>query len=312
MGTSTFFRFSPLRDGRKGCCDAVEKYRLFAKPEGRVGALPSFLLSAFFFLFLFCLALPVQAAKKKNKATKQSGEVEVIWPDPISRKAKPDSRPRVVELPNFNASGNARGAYSNHIHGIDVSHYQGSIDWATVARQPEVGYVYLKASEGGNNQDNYYARNIREARRAGLKVGSYHFFRANVGAREQLQNFMAVVSVKQQDLIPIIDVETTNKVSSHHFHSRLKELLRLVTKEFGCKPIIYTGRNFYNKHFAHQGYDDYPFMIAQYSEPEPVLSDGRDYLIWQYSATGSVRGIRGNVDMSRFVGRHDMRDILLK
>ena len=286
-------------------------FPLLAHPFGGVSL--SSLRGAFFLFLLLCLALPTQAAKKKSKTTKQSGEVEVIWPDPVSRKAKPDSRPRTVEIPNFQAAAGARSAsYTHHTHGIDVSHYQGTIDWATVARQPEVGYVYLKASEGGNNQDSHYARNIREARRAGLKVGSYHFFRANVGAREQFRNFMDVVSVRQQDLIPIIDVETTSGASSHHFHSRLKELLRLVTKEFGCKPIIYTGRNFYNKHFARQGYDDYAFMIAQYSEPEPVLNDGRDYLIWQYSSTGSVRGIRGNVDKSRFVGRHDMRDILLK
>lgn len=265
-------------------------------------------------LALLCLltAMPSHAAKKK-KATKTSGEVEVIWPDPISRKTKPDSRPRTVDIPDFLAGGSGRrGAYDNHIHGIDVSHYQGSIDWATVAKQSEVGYVYLKASEGQNNQDSQYARNLREARKHGLKVGSYHFFRANVSAQEQLRNFMSVVSPKQQDLIPMIDVETINKGSSQHFHTRLKELLRLVTKEFGVKPIIYTGRNFYNKHFAHQGYDDYPFMIAQYSEPEPVLNDGKDYLIWQYSATGNIRGIRGNVDQSRFVGRHDLRDILYR
>ena len=266
-------------------------------------------------LLAIALCLPAQARKKSKQNVKTNGEVEEIWPDPVSRKAKPDSRPQTVNIPDFYATSDGRSRRSypdNHLHGIDVSHYQGNIDWATVARQSEVGYVYLKASEGLNNQDSHYARNVREARKQGLKVGSYHFYRANVSAKDQFNNFMSVVNVRQQDLIPIIDVESTNKVSSHTFHSRLKELLKLVSKEFGCKPMIYTGRNFYNKHFAGQGYDEYPFMIAQYSEPEPYLNDGRDYLIWQYSATGSIRGIRGNVDRSRFVGRHGLSDILIK
>lgn len=270
------------------------------------------LLFTALFTALF-VSLPASARKKDKKAAKQDGSVEQIWPDPLTRRAKPAATPRTVLPPDFYAtSDHSVRRVDNHTHGIDVSHYQGRIDWKEVAKQSDVGYVYLKASEGSNNQDDQYARNIREARRNGLRTGSYHFFRANVSAKDQLNNFMSVVNVREQDLIPIIDVETTNRVSSHTFHARLKELLRLVTKEFGCKPLIYTGRNFYNKYFAHQGYDDYPFMIAQYSEPEPYLNDGRDYLIWQYSASGSVRGIRGNVDRSRFVGRHTINDILLR
>lgn len=264
-------------------------------------------------LLSVAICLPVSARKKDKKAAKSSGAVEQVWPDPLTRRAKPASTPRAVPVPDFYATsaGSSRRA-DHHVHGIDVSHYQGTIDWKEVSRQGDVGYVYLKASEGGNNQDSHYARNVREARKHGLRVGSYHFFRANVSPKEQLRNFMNVVDIRQQDLIPIIDVETTNRVSAHTFHARLKELLKLVSKEFGCKPIIYTGRNFYNKNFVRQGYDDYPFMIAQYSEPEPVLNDGRDYIIWQYSASSTVRGIRGNVDRSRFVGQHGMSDILLR
>ena len=120
---------------------------------------------------------------------------------------------------------------------------------------------------------------------------------------------MSMVKVKSQDLLPIIDVEATNGVSEATFHARLEQLLKLVTQEFGRKPIIYTGKNFYNKHFHGGRYRDYKFMIACYTIDEPVLYGNDDFVMWQYSQTGRVRGIRGNVDRSRFVGRHTLREI---
>ena len=89
--------------------------------------------------------------------------------------------------------------------GIDVSHYQGFIDWQRVAREGEVGYVYIKATEGNSLQDDTYTYNISEARKAGIKVGSYHFFRANVNVDEQLANLTSLVKKEQQDL-NVLDV----------------------------------------------------------------------------------------------------------
>jgi lysozyme len=144
----------------------------------------------------------------------------------------------------------------------------------------------------------------------GLKVGSYHFFRPQLSARGQFDNFMSRVETRRQDLLPVVDIETTNGVSDAVLQSRLLEFCELLEKEFGKKPIIYTGKNFYNKHIhGNSRLRAYKFFIAAYSFIEPDLYDDNDYVLWQYSATGSVRGIRGNVDMSRFVGRHDIRDI---
>ncbi len=253
-------------------------------------------------------ALPAGAGKRKEKKHEDT-VLTIPEPDPVSRRAKPDSHPRALAYPTISGLGGSSSL--PHIHGIDVSHYQGSIDWRRVAGNRDVNYVYIKASEGANIVDDYYVTNVREARRAGLKVGSYHFFRANASADAQFRNFMQTVNVRQQDLIPIIDVETTNGVSEATFHSRLQELLRLVTREFGKAPLIYTGRNFYNKHFHGGRYRDYKFMIASYSFDEPSLNDNDDYIIWQYSASGRISGIRGNVDRSRFVGRHGMPEIIL-
>ena len=274
----------------------------------RQNLLYTFLL---FFSLLFVVQ-PVEAKKKqKNKyelKRENASNLPLIEPDPITYKAKPDSKLRIAEQPRL--MGGGRGyRVGNWVHGIDVSHYQGRIEWRTVASNPEVGYVFLKASEGGNITDETYEYNLREARRAGLKVGSYHFFRANTSAELQFRNFMSMVKVKSQDLLPIIDVEVTNGVSESTFHARLEQLLKLVTQEFGRKPIIYTGKNFYNKHFHGGRYRDYKFMIACYTIDEPLLNGNDDFVMWQYSQTGRVRGIRGNVDQSRFVGRHTLREI---
>jgi len=260
----------------------------------------------------FLVLSPLEA---KNRKGKKANVEEYIYddPDPVTRRAKPDSQPRTLTQPNIfaNSRGSYRGRYGQE--GIDVSHYQGNIDWKRVSRNRQIQYVFIKASEGGNIVDDCYERNVREARRHGLKVGSYHFYRANVSAEVQFRNFMSVVQVRHQDMLPIIDVEKTNGVSDNLFHSRLQELLRMVETEFGRPPIIYTGKNFYNKYFYGRNYRRYPFMIACYTPfNEPSLMGNDDFIIWQYSASESVDGIRGDVDASRFVRNHSLGEILLQ
>lgn len=75
----------------------------------------------------------------------------------------------------------------HHIHGIDLSHYQGNVFWETVGDNTKMAYVYLKATEGGSKIDAMYQRNIDLAHRYGLKVGSYHFFIVLLFARPHRQ-----------------------------------------------------------------------------------------------------------------------------
>ena len=162
--------------------------------------------------------------------------------------------------------------------------------------------------------DDTYEYNLTEARRNGIKAGSYHFFRPGVSAAGQFALFKRVIDKRKQDLLPLIDVEVTGGVSIATLHSRLQEFLKLVTEEYGRRPVIYTGRNFYNKYFAdYDFYKPYLFMIAMYNTAEqPYLDNGEDYVIWQYSSKGRIDGIRGDVDQSRFVGRHTLSEILYK
>lgn len=197
----------------------------------------------------------------------------------------------------------------NHIHGLDMSHYQGDVWWETLGDNSHMAYVYFKATEGKETQDYTYKRNIDLAHKHGLKVGSYHFYHANVPQQLQLHNFMSQCRPGDQDLIPMIDVETKPKsMGEYQFCDSLMKFLVMIEEAYHQKPLIYTGRNFYNKYLLGK-IDDYPLMIAQYSEYEPQLDDDRDYIIWQYTGKGRINGVNGYVDKSRIMGKHSLREL---
>lgn len=195
-----------------------------------------------------------------------------------------------------------------HIHGIDLSHYQGDVFWENIGDNSKMAYVYIKATEGSTNIDKTYEQNIELAHRYGLKVGSYHFFRPKTDLKEQVENFKSQCRPGEQDLIPMIDIEATGGLSAEEFCDSLFKFLSLVEEAYRQKPLLYTYTNFYNRYLVGK-IDDYKLMIAQYSHKEPVLTDGKDYIMWQYTAKGRINGINSYVDKSRFMGRHSMREI---
>lgn len=195
-----------------------------------------------------------------------------------------------------------------HVHGIDMSHYQGEVFWDAVGENTKMAYVYLKATEGGDRIDDMYERNIELAHRHGLKVGSYHFYRPKSDQQKQLNNFITQCLPGQQDLIPMIDIESAGGLSTEEFCDSLFKFLRLVEEVYNQKPLLYTYTNFYNKHLCGK-IDDYQLMVAQYTDREPVLADDRDFTMWQYTCKGEIHGVSGYVDKSRFMGRHGLREI---
>lgn len=195
-----------------------------------------------------------------------------------------------------------------HVHGIDLSHYQGNVFWETIGDNTNMAYVYLKATEGGDRIDDCYERNIDMAHRYGLKVGSYHFFRPKTDLTLQLENFKAQCLPGEQDLIPMLDVETTGGLSTEAFCDSLHKFLHLLEKTYHQKPLVYTFRNFYNKYLTGK-IDNYQLMIAMYADEKPVLNDGRDYILWQYTAKGRIVGISGYVDKSMVMGKHSLSEL---
>lgn len=195
-----------------------------------------------------------------------------------------------------------------HIHGIDISHYQGEVFWETISENTKMAYVYIKATEGGDRIDSRYENNLLTAHQHGLKVGSYHFYRPKTPQELQLNNFVLQCRPSEQDLIPMIDIEATNGLQTEEFCDSLFKFLELVEHTYRQRPLLYTGTNFYNKHLAGK-LDRYLIMIAQYTEREPVLADERDITMWQYTGKGHLNGIRGYVDKSRFMGDHKLREL---
>lgn len=198
-----------------------------------------------------------------------------------------------------------------HVHGIDVSHYQNDVFWKAVGEETNMAYVYLKASEGNDRVDALYAKNIELAHLHGLKVGSYHFFRPKVALLAQLENFKSQCLPGEQDLIPMVDVETMGDLTTEAFCDSLTKFLVMMEDTYHQKPLVYTYRNFYNKYLVGK-LDAYQLWIAMYADEQPVLADERDYTMWQYTCKGRIHGVKGDVDKNRLMNGHRLFDIRYK
>lgn len=253
----------------------------------------------------FIVSLPTEARRKNNKRENSQYMLALMEPDQM---ATPSHSHKLVD-PITEAS---RHRITNDKQfGIDVSRYQGKIDWQAVRQDKNASYVYVKATEGASLVDKTFRYNLTEARKAGLKVGCYHFFSPTVAPEVQFKNFSSVVDLKEHDLIPIIDVETRGKGSLEKFCKRLTTFLNMVEEHYGVEPIIYTSSNFYNKYLAGK-YTKYKYMIARYKDEVPELTDDIKFVMWQFTANGRINGINGPVDRSRFMDEYHMGDILLK
>lgn len=200
---------------------------------------------------------------------------------------------------------------NRQLQGIDVSHYQGNINWNRVAGSGEVSYVYIKATEGEKLVDATLRQNLLGARRAGLYVGLYHFYRPNVNVQAQFLNFTRNANLFEMDLIPIVDIESRGRDPLPTFQKKLKQFLDKVEHHYGIRPILYTSRDFYNKYLSGP-FTKYKYMIARYHEEVPQLCDDAAFVMWQYTATGRLPGISHNVDRSCFMDHYNLNDILLR
>lgn len=203
-----------------------------------------------------------------------------------------------------NYSNNAALVYD----GIDVSNYQKDINWRATAEDPSIKFVYVKATEGATHKQHRYRANIENARKHGVKVGSYHFLSTTSSIQRQFENFISMAKPEEQDLIPLLDVETHAGWSSKQLQDSVKLFCQLLEEYYGCKPMIYTNVSYFNTLL---GYDfkNYPLFIARYSKSEPQLNFGAKWILWQFSDKGIISGIDARVDLSRFNRGCSLRDI---
>ena len=191
--------------------------------------------------------------------------------------------------------------------GIDVSEWQGDIDFARV-KEAGIEVVYIRAGQGFSYEDSEFERNYEEARRNGLKIGAYHYVTARSveDARLQAQFFVSLISGKQIDCRLAMDFESFGDLSRSEINeiavAYLNEVKRLSGKEVVVYSNTYDATYVFNSEVARE-----PLWVAQYGVNEPQDNGNwRNWVGYQYSSTGRVNGISGNVDLDEYTN-----DILL-
>ncbi len=252
------------------------------------------------------VAIPTQAKKKKKKA-----KIVLFQPDSIMRALNAATqRIGITYHPTFSVTPQFDNRFSRRQTGIDVSHYQGTIDWNKVANDEQVGFAFLKATEGQSLVDRQYLRNLNECRRLRIPVGVYHFLSTKVSPEDQLNNFLSNVRLDDTDLLPIVDVELKGRRTAEELRDDLAKFCELLEQSCKVRPIIYTSYNFYHNYLMGGRFDKYKVMIARYHPDEPSLRDGRQHVLWQFTQSGRVDGIRGRVDISRYGAGFSLKDLM--
>ena len=191
---------------------------------------------------------------------------------------------------------------SNNIYqGIDVSEWQGNIDFKKV-KEAGIEVVYIRAGQGFSYKDSKFERNYEEAKKNGLKVGVYHYVtaRSEEDAKIQAKFFVSLISKKQIDCKLAMDFESFGNLNNSEINKVALTFLEEVKKLSGKDVIVYS--NTYNaKHTFSKEVAKYPLWVAQYGLSKP--QDNGKWNSWegyQYSSTGRVNGISGNVDMDKY------------
>jgi len=141
--------------------------------------------------------------------------------------------------------------YTKTYNGIDISHHN-DVCWKCIAEDPYVKFCYIKATEGKYFVDRKCETNARDAKQIGLQIGLYHYFRTDISAKDQFNNFNKIFKKIESDLIPVIDVESIGNDFSdiNKVNKNLSELISLFYNEYKCYPIIYFGTKEAHKTFS--------------------------------------------------------------
>lgn len=223
----------------------------------------------------------------------------------ISFSCIPDDKTAAVRLKDT--------AQGDGVIGIDVSHHQKEIDWTKVKKWngKKIEFVYVKATEGATYQDKKYSFNFYQAKKQGIPVGSYHYFRTTSSIEDQFKNFKKRVNKNEQDLLPLIDVEERKEWDKNKFQKNLKKFLTLIEEHYGVKPMLYSVNSFYNRNLAGH-FDGYKMMIGRYGKNSPFMKTGQDWTIWQFSEKGKIDGVVKSVDINMLNEQFSLEDLMIK
>lgn len=183
---------------------------------------------------------------------------------------------------------------------IDVSRWQGDIDWAKVKASGKVGGVMIRAVSTKNGElyvDPMFEKNYAGAKAAGLPVGVYYYTQAVTEglARKELNLLKTCLEGKTFELPIAVDVED-NRLKSLPA-TELTKLVKMELKEIeklGVYAILYTYSNFADYNLNMWQLSEFDLWIADYRSKRPTRKHG----MWQYSSKGNVAGVNGVVDMN--------------
>lgn len=205
------------------------------------------------------------------------------------------------------------------ILGIDVSHFQGRIDWVDI-KTDKISFAYAKATQGEYYKDPDFKTNWTQAKKAKLHTGAYHFYVAGDDPIKQAENFISTVQeINKGEMPPVLDLEQGGMKTGIHTATYQKNVmlwLNKVEKELGIQPIIYTNYPFGNSYLNSPEFNKYDLWIAEYEVKQPRVPTtwaNKGWLIWQRAEKGKVSGTNGNVDHDLFKkNTADFLDILKK
>ncbi len=206
----------------------------------------------------------------------------------------------------------------NRTVGVDVSAHQAEIDMNALKEQ-NIKFIYIKATEGSTWQDNRFAENWENAKKAELLSGAYHFFSYDSEGKTQAENFMKTVGPDLKGrLLPVVDVEyygdkEQNPPEKADVIKELSIYLEMIEEEYGVKPIIYTGSDIYEKYLKGE-FDEYKkWMSSLYTPLSWNYKD--DWYIWQYLNRGELRGYTGGekyIDLNILNKEKELEDLVIR
>lgn len=197
--------------------------------------------------------------------------------------------------------------HPNKVLGIDVSQYQGNINWDEVrfvVDSVPVGFVFVRATAGADFVDKQFLNNWRQISEKGIAKGAYHFYRPNEPSTAQAELFIKTVKLQKGDLPPVLDIEHLPKIQSmERLKKGLKNWLEIVEKHYGVRPILYTGQHYFDTHLA-ADFPEYTYWIANYNSW--VKAPQQHWTFWQFTEKGTVPGVDGSVDINLYNGTPKM------
>lgn len=193
------------------------------------------------------------------------------------------------------------------VHGTDTSRFQTAVNWEA-ARANGVNFAFIKATEGADLVDPMFAGNFRAARRAGVRVGAYHFWYHCRSGVEQARWFIRNVPRLSGALPPVLDLEwtpfsptCTRRTPGAELRREAEAFMDVLEAHYGQRPVVYVSPDIYAEADL-QLLRGAEFWLRSVAGHPADVYPGQGWTFWQYSGTGGIPGIAGKADLNVFAG----------